>query len=93
MYTDLTDAEIDTLNEFFKRDLDPDFDFSHHGNGVIKFFNSCKSLHNKGYIRITPSYLLEMTAEEWADSNKSLHYDPLDKIKPLYDEYKKNHTS
>ena len=44
------------------------------------------------YIRITPLCLLEMSAEEWANSNIELHYETLDKAKPFFDEYQKRYT-
>lgn len=92
MYTDLTEDEISVLKELFRDYINSKNELSYHGTGVENFLNTYKNLHKKGYIRITPLCLLEMSAEEWANSNIELHYETLDKAKPFFDEYQKRYT-
>ncbi len=94
MCSDLTADEIDILNEIFKNSMiNPKNKVSFYEKEAIKFFEVYKSLHKKGYIRITPRHLLEMTVEEVADANIEGSIEYLDKIYLLYEEYKKKHTS
>lgn len=91
MNTDLTPTEINILNEIFRVSVfDPQNMAHFYSHEAIDSFDVFKSLHNKGYIRL-PKYLLDKTVEEIIKEDSSFTFEYLDKILPLYEEYKAKH--
>lgn len=91
MNTDLTPTEINILNEIFRVSVfDPQNMAHFHSHEAIAFFDVLKSLHNKEYIRL-PKYLLDKPIEEIVKEDIPFTFEYLDKILPLYEEYKTKH--
>ena len=93
MNTDLSKTEIGILNEIFRASVFDSQNTAHfYANEAITFFDVFKSLHNKGYIQL-PNDLLDKTAEEVIKEGGHFSFKYLDKILPLYEEYKTKHKN